>query len=95
MTLNGVDIWNRDIMDPFSGGSFSFYDYVVRSESGIKLFQCTVCGKESNDKSNLRKHVENIHFPGSFEYSCKHCSETCTTRNLLNIHISKMHRGLN
>ena len=70
----------------------SFDNYIVPSESGVG-FQCTMCGKEAVKKSNLRKHIENIHFPGSYSYSCKYCSQICTTKNQLNQHISKLHRG--
>jgi len=75
-----------------SKGTLSLYDYIVPSQNGSKPFKCSICEKESNDKGNLRKHVENIHFPGTFSYTCKYCNETLSTRNLLNVHISKFHR---
>ena len=78
---------------PLSGETFSFDNYIVPSESGFG-HQCTECGKEAVKKDNLRKHVENIHFPGSFTYNCKYCSQIYTTRNLLNQHMTKMHRGM-
>lgn len=81
-----------DVEKILSGWAISFYDYIVPSENGVG-FQCTECGKQSNDKSNLHKHVESIHFPGTFVYNCKFCSEVCTTRNLLNMHVRKMHHG--
>jgi len=69
-----------------------FYEYIVKdASSGPKAHKCTLCGKVGNDRGNLRKHVENIHFPGSFSYDCKYCTESFTTRNNLNIHISKTH----
>jgi len=69
-----------------------FYEYIIKDPStGPKSHKCTLCGKVGNDRGNLRKHVENIHFPGSFSYSCKYCAETFTTRNNLNMHISKNH----
>ena len=57
------------------------------------LHKCTICGKSGKDRGNLRKHVENIHFPGSFSYPCKHCKHEFSTRNTLNMHISKDHRN--
>ena len=69
-----------------------FYEYIVKdASSGPKAHKCTLCGKVGNDRGNLRKHVENIHFPGSFSYDCKYCTESFTTRNNLNMHISKTH----
>ena len=67
-----------------------FYQYIVQS-SGSKQWECTVCGKEGNDRGNLRKHVENIHFPGTFSYSCKYCCETLSSRTALNHHITLKH----
>ncbi len=73
----------------------SFYHYIVPKAGENKVFECSLCGKHGKDRGNLRKHVENIHFPGSFIYKCKYCSEEYNTRNLLNLHISNMHRGMN
>jgi len=72
-----------------------FYEYIVKDpESGPKMHKCTICGKQGSDRGNLRKHVENIHFPGTLSYQCKYCTETFSTRNGLNHHFSKMHRTL-
>ncbi|XP_023339295.1 protein tramtrack, beta isoform isoform X21 [Eurytemora carolleeae] len=73
-------------------GSQSLYGY-LRKETvdGIVYHKCVLCGKSTRDRGNMRKHVENIHFPNSFQYPCKYCDETFGTRNQLNIHISKLH----
>jgi len=72
-----------------------FYEYIVKDpENGPKMHKCTICGKQGSDRGNLRKHVENIHFPGTLSYQCKHCSEIFTTRNGLNHHYSKMHKSI-
>ena len=72
-----------------------FYEYIVKDpESGPKMHKCTICGKQGSDRGNLRKHVENIHFPGTLSYPCKYCTETFSTRNGLNHHFSKMHRAV-
>ena len=75
-----------------TGADKQLYDYIVKDGPGSH--SCSLCGKTSSDRSNLRKHVENIHFPGAFSYTCKYCNETQPTRNLLNLHISKLHRNL-
>ena len=72
-----------------------FYEYIVKDpENGPKMHKCTICGKQGSDRGNLRKHVENIHFPGTLSYQCKYCTETFTTRNGLNHHFSKMHKSV-
>ena len=77
-----------------AGGDKQLYDYIVSHlEAGQKAFKCTICGKVSAHKTNLRKHVENIHFPGLFTYTCKYCPETFPTKNLLNHHVTNSHRS--
>jgi hypothetical protein len=51
-----------------------------------------VCQKGFSDASTAKKHVENIHFPGSYLYFCKFCPESFGKRNLLYMHITKMHK---
>ena len=69
-------------------GAKQFYEYIVKDPtSGPRSLKCTICGKLGTDRSNLRKHVESIHFPGVFSYTCKHCSQTFNTKNLLNHHM--------
>jgi len=78
------------------GASVVFSTYLIKDPSlGPKGLKCTLCSKTGTDRSNLKKHVENIHFPGTLSYSCKYCSETFLTRNSLNHHISKNHKGFN
>ena len=75
-------------------GDKQLYEYIVKApEAGPKCHKCVVCGKISADRSNLRKHVENIHFNGTFVYGCKYCSETFASRNKLNHHISGVHKS--
>merc|ERR1711874_761026 len=74
-----------------AGKGLFLYEYIVPVDGHVGPFKCTVCGKLSSHKSNLRKHVENIHFPGYIAHSCKHCTEIFPTRNHLNHHISLNH----
>jgi len=81
---------------PADGGketeSGNFGSYVLNLEDGRKGGRCSICGKEFSDRSSARKHVENIHFPGSFIYSCKFCGENFTKKNMMYMHISKFHK---
>jgi len=76
------------------GANVVLSTYLVKEESlGPKGLKCTLCGKIGTDRSNLKKHIENIHFPGIMSYTCRYCSEVFLTRNNLNHHISKHHKG--
>jgi len=85
----GNQVAAQGVGDSESG---NFGSYVLNLEDGRKGGRCSVCGKEFSDRSSARKHVENIHFPGSFIYSCKFCGETFTKKNMMYMHISKFHK---
>ena len=77
------------------GGDKQLYEYLVKApEAGPRAHKCTLCGRIGNDRSNLRKHVENAHFPGTFLYSCKYCTTTFPTRTKLNNHMSSEHKPI-
>ena len=57
-------------------------------------YKCGICGKINGQKIHTQNHIESIHFPGTFEYNCKHCEMTFTGRNKLYIHVNQMHKGL-
>ena len=71
------------------------YAYIEHctAEDGQKLHRCTMCGKTGKQRNNMRKHVENIHFNGTFVYNCKYCCQTFASRNKLNHHISGVHKN--
>ena len=75
-----------------SGGCLEDYLERVEDSGGILKYRCSVCGKLSTQKTTLIKHLENIHFPDVFTYSCKHCGETFGKSNLLYMHISRHHK---
>ena len=56
----------------FSGQGFGdpsdLLAYVVKD--GIK-YNCTICGKTTFRSGDTRDHVENIHYPNIFIYSCE------------------------
>ena len=56
-------------------------------------FQCSLCGKISNQKKDAFSHVENIHFPGSYEYECHQCGEKFDTKHKVYLHRSRVHNG--
>ena len=56
-------------------------------------FQCSLCGKISNQRQDAFGHVENIHFPGSYEYECDQCGEKFDTKHKVYLHRSRVHNG--
>ena len=71
-----------------AGGDKLLYQYIVTNpEMGPNTHSCSICGKTGSSRSNLRMHIENIHFAGSFTHQCKFCEMTFSTRNLLYKHI--------
>ena len=75
-----------------AGGDKLLYQYIVANpEMGPNMHSYSICGKAGTSRSNLRMHIENIHFAGSFSHQCKFCEMTFSTRNLLYKHI-KCHK---
>ena len=66
----------------------SLYRY-IKKESG--LFVCTLCGKSSSQRGNLRKHVEGVHFPGQFVYECQTCGKKFNGMNSFSVHKYTVH----
>jgi len=91
--------YDNTMMDPNMSGDGNkgeldkFNEYIERSLE-TRQVTCTLCGKVANDMSNIRKHIENIHFPGSRQYECKFCGACFPTRNGMYSHVSKLHRAL-
>ena len=42
--------------------------YIKRTEDNKS--ECTLCGQSNALRSNVLNHVESVHFPGSFLYTC-------------------------
>ena len=77
----------------FSDLSQELYKYLVKEViDGRLVNKCTICGRCAQDRGNMRKHVENIHFPDRFTYPCKYCGLYFGTRNKLNNHMTTQHK---
>jgi len=63
----------------------SYIEKVV-DDRGAQKFKCTICGSTKSQKPHVENHIENIHFPGSFQYTCKHCGLSFDRRNLMYKH---------
>ena len=67
-------------------------EYIEKdAESGLLI--CRSCGKANRNKTNIKNHVESIHFAGQFVYNCQMCSKTFNGKNSLSVHMSVAHKG--
>ena len=71
---------------------FDLNNYISNFREG--QFNCNICGHVSSRKGDLRKHVENKHFPGLFEYSCDQCGRKFNTMSKYNNHRFRHHSNM-
>ena len=61
---------------------------------GDKLFKCNICKKSfKGSKTSAVRHVEAIHFPGTYEYECDLCGEKLNSKRSLHKYKSYRHCG--
>ena len=65
------------------------------SESGQAVFVCSMCGQKNSQKVNVLNHVESVHFPNSFVYTCQYCETQFYSKNARNVHVSRNHKNEN
>jgi len=53
-------------------------------------FQCLMCSKSCARRDNIINHIENIHYPGTYE--CPHCAKVFNSQNTLYVHIGRNHK---
>jgi len=53
-------------------------------------FQCLMCMKTCARRDNIINHIENIHYPGTYE--CPQCSKVFNSQNTLHVHIGRNHK---
>ena len=41
------------------------------TQGGGRVYCCTLCPKQGQLKHHILGHIENMHFPGCFVYSCQ------------------------
>jgi len=70
---------NQIVDNSAAGGGTDFSEFaLMNSES---QWQCSICGKQTSQKSNLLKHIENIHYPGTYSYTCHVCNKIFQNKN--------------
>lgn len=65
---------------------------VVDERTHKKQFMCTLCSKLHSQKIHCQNHLESIHFPDMFNYSCSYCGKTFNGKNKLYVHVSLTHK---
>jgi len=77
------------------GSDRSVLNEYVKKEviNGRSVSVCTMCGKSNTSRPNIMNHVESVHFPNTYTYTCKYCGKMYNAKNSLNVHISTIHRG--
>jgi transposase-like protein len=71
-----------------------YVERVEPGEGGRPKYRCTICGKMNGQKAHTENHVESIHFPGAFQYTCRYCADTFTGRNKLYLHVNQFHKKM-
>ena len=71
--------------------------YIKKSANdlGQSVYECSMCGQKNSQRVNVLNHVESVHFPNSFVYSCKYCLAEFYSKNARNVHVSRNHKNLN
>jgi len=90
--------YDTSMMDPNMAGADGNKDRVVLEEyieknSQTGMFICRSCGKENKKKTNLKNHIESVHFPGQFVYYCRVCNNAFNGKNSLSVHMSVAHKN--
>ena len=85
--------WLRKILFVGVGDRQILNEYVVKDlDGGRTVFKCTICHKSTFRKHHIVNHVESVHFPEMFRYSCIYCGKDYKTKNSLDVHVSTSHR---
>jgi len=65
----------------------------VRTHTGHKPLQCSVCRRPFGDPSNLNKHVRLHAGDADTPYRCRHCGKVLVRRRDLERHVRSRHPG--
>ena len=69
------------------------YSSKITEGKDIGKYQCNLCGKISRFRNDSFQHVENLHFPGTFEYECDadQCDKKFDTKTKWRKHRTAVH----
>jgi len=72
-------------------GSHEDLQNYLTKDTATKETCCTLCTFRNKIPAKVKNHLEAIHFPGVFVYSCNYCGKTFKGRNALGVHVSLTH----
>merc|ERR1712079_286169 len=70
---------------------FDHFDQYM-SKIGVGTFSCNICPYVKT-KTMVRNHVESIHYPNTFTYTCPICGKAYGTNNSYVCHKKRAHKG--
>ena len=90
----------RTLQEVAEGGEVDFAHYLEhvgpQPSKGLKCtkpskgFKCIICGKIlAGNKAEGRRHVEAVHFPGTYLYECEFCGKKLNSEKQFSNHRSR------
>ena len=64
-----------------------FEKFAVKNGPGS--FSCSLCTKHAAQLTDIKRHIESIHFPNTFTYACPFCSKQLGSNNAYLVHKKK------
>ena len=55
---------------------------------------CSICGKTSTNKRDLKRHIESLHIENHPGYTCDYCGEVKKSENAMRLHKKCKHREI-
>jgi len=81
----GADVGKGCVQKPEDLQNYVYKDYETKETC------CSLCTFKNKIPAKVKNHLEAIHFPGVFVYSCNLCGKTFKGRNALGVHTSLTH----
>ena len=89
----------KEVKSPISEGELNSWSdlnqYVTKlpsDESGLKMFQCTICQFKGRKIYDMKKHVESSHFRGALKHTCSLCETDFDCKGALQYHNKTKHK---
>ena len=81
-----------DIVDPAAGDE-DFWSQMKKhmAESAEGGFVCLICGKYIRQRSNAKRHFEDVHNEGNNSYYCPSCDKSYKGKNSFRSHMYRSH----
>ena len=66
-------------------------NYTMRINEGAQRgsYKCNECGKVSISKKDSLRHIEAVHYPGTYQYPCDHCDDVLDSKSKFWTHMRK------